>query len=134
MDNSVNKTTKAKEFLYRYDMNIVDSNRRYHRYPPMRVRGLDKYGKDPYSYDIPYETEILHTIQIPESSLERLMEFYERVEESMKYTGNIDVFNHYIQRQKDEKSFREKHPAVQKAYDQYQMLYKLAMSGENNGR
>jgi hypothetical protein len=113
-------------------MEIVDSNRRYQRYMPMYLMGLDKYGNRPC--EIPYETEILHTIQIPESSLDRLMEFYERVEESMKYTGSMDVFNHYIQRQKDEKSFREKHPAVQKAYDQYQMLYKLAMSGENNGR
>jgi hypothetical protein len=132
MDNSVKKTTKAKEFLNRYRMNIVDSNRRYQSYVPSYIGGFDKYDQ-PYR-DIPYETETLHTIQIPDSSLERLMEFYERVEESMKYTGSMDVFGHYIQRQKDEKSFREKHPAVQKAYNQYQMLYKLARSGENNGR
>jgi len=133
MDNSVKKTTKAKEFLYRYDMNIVDSNRRYQRYVPSYFGALDKYSHQQY-HNIPYETETLHTIQIPESSLDRLIEFYERVEESMKYTGSMDVFNHYIQRRNDEKSFREKHSAVQKAYDQYQMLYKLAMSGENNGR
>lgn len=130
MDNSMKKTIKAKEFLRRYDMEIVDSNRRYQRYMPMYLTGLDKYGHVPC--EIPYETEILHTIQIPDSSLERLMEFYERVEESMKYTGSMDVFNHYIQRQKDEKAFREKYPTVQKAYDQYLMLYKLAKSGDDS--
>jgi hypothetical protein len=132
MDDLMKKTIKAKEFLQRYNMEIVDSNRRYQRYMPMYLMDLDKYSNGPCK--IPYETETLHTIQIPESSLERLMEFYERVEESMKYTGSMDMFNHYIQRRNDEKSFRERHPAVQKAYDQYQMLYKLAMSGENNGR
>lgn len=126
------KTLKAKEFLRRYNMDIVDSNRRYQRYLPMSLnfRELDTYDKNSY-YNVQYETETLHTIQIPDSSLEHLMDFYERVEESIKYTGSMNVFDHYLQRQKDEKSFREKHPAVQKAYEQYQMLLNLARSGEH---
>lgn len=128
----IEKTEKAKKFLYRYNMEIVDSNRRYQRYtiPTMSISAYDKF-KDEYLHNpIHYETEILYTIQIPESRLESLVDFHDRVEESMKYTGSMDVFNDYIRRDKEEQAFREKHPAVQKAYEQYRMLYKLAKSGE----
>lgn len=91
------------------------------------------YGKwDHNPIDIPYESETLHTIQISDSDLTALYDFYNRVEESMKYTGSMDIFNHYIQREKDEKKFREQYPAVQKAYEQYRMLFKLAKSGDGN--
>ena len=125
------KTDKIKEFLSRWRMNIVDSNRRTHCYP----KHITYYRYNDLDYPpISYETEILHTIQIPESDLEELVNFYERVEESIKYTGSMDVFNHYIEREKADKAFREKYPAVKNAYDQYMMLYKLAKSGENNAR
>ena len=122
---------KAREFLSRWRMTIVDSNRRTPSYP----KHITYYQYDDIN-NMPthYETEILHTIQIPESALEALVDFYERVEESMKYTGSMDVFNHYIERQNADKAIREKYPTVQKAYDQYMMLHKLAKSGENNAR
>lgn len=113
-------------------MNIIDSNKRITHYRPRSMydifRGPDKLS---YDYDETYETETLHTIQIPESSLNELVEFYQRVEESMLQTGSMDVFSHYIQKQYDDKRLRESYPAVKKAYDQYMMLYKLAKSGDS---
>ena len=123
--------SKAKEFLSRWRMNIVDSNRRVHTY---HLPEFLKYNLSELYAPTVYETEVLHTIQISESALESLVDFYDRVEESMKYTGSMDVFNHYIKQQKDDKEFRQKYPAVQKAYDKYMTLYKLAKSGEKNGR
>lgn len=125
------KSDKARKFLYRYNMDIVDNNRRRPVYEIPKVSMIDRYANDYLARPIAYETETLYTIQIPESKLESLVDFYDRAEESIKYTGSMDMFNHMIQRQREEKEFREKHPAVQKAYEQYQMLYKLAKSGEN---
>lgn len=124
------KEDKARKFLYRYHMEIVDSNRRQQRYVMPKFSINDKFD-DYLSAPMYYETETLYTIQIPESRLEDLVDFHNRVEDSIKYTGSMDMFNHFLQKQNDEKMFREKHPAVKKAYEQYRMLYKLAQSGEN---
>ena len=127
----IENTEKARKFMYRYKMEIVDANRRQHYIPPMPISTRYKFEDEYLNYPIHYETETLYTIQIPESRLESLLDLHERVEESMKYTGSMDVFNDYIRRDKEERAFREKHPAVQKAYDQYRMLYKLAKSGDS---
>lgn len=127
----IENTEKARKFLYRYDMQIVDSNHRKQRYVMPEISVLDRYDFDKISQPIYYETETLFTIQIPESRLESLVDFHNRAEESIRSTGSMDMFNHMLQKQKEEKAFREKNPAVQKAYEQYQMLYKLAKSGEN---
>lgn len=125
------KSEKAKKFLYRYNMEIVDGNRRLQKYVMPDIGVLDRYDFDKFAQPMHYETETLFTIQIPESRLESLVDFHNRVEESIKYTGSMDMFNHMIQKQKEEKAFREKHPAVQKAYEQYQLMYKLAKSGDS---
>lgn len=124
------KTDKAKKFLYRYNMEIVDTNRRQQRYvmhPRYTARYYDEYLHQPMHY----ETETLFTIQIPESRLEALVEFHDRAEDAIRHTGSMDMFNHFLRKQDEEREFREKHPAVQKAYEQYQMLYKLARSGSD---
>lgn len=126
------KTDKARKFLNRYSMDIVDANRRQQKcYLPPRYSISARYADDELYQPMYYETETLFTIQIPESRLEALVDFYDRAEDAIRHTGSMDMFNHFLQKQNDEKAFREKHPAVQKAYEQYQMLYKLARSGEN---
>lgn len=128
----MSKSENAKKFLYRYNMEIVDANRRQQRYyMPPKYSISPRYADDELYQPIRYETETLFTIQVPESKLEALVDFHSRAEDAMKYTGSMDMFSHFLQKQDDEKAFREKHPAVQKAYEQYQMLYKLARSGEN---
>lgn len=123
------KSEKARKFLHRYNMEIVDNNRRRPVYNIPEFRSSDRYADAYLAQPIVYESETLYTIQIPESRLESLLDFHERVEDSIKYTGSMDMFNHMLQRQKEEKAFREKHPAVQKAYEQYLMMLKLAKSG-----
>lgn len=120
--------TNIKEFLLRFGMNIIDSNNRISRY-----RYPSSIYNDPYMIDynkMDFETEVLHTIQISESSLKKLFEFYERVDESVSSTGSLDIFFYHLNRQEKEEALRKKYPAVQKAYDQYKMLLKLSQSGE----
>jgi hypothetical protein len=123
----MSKSENAKKFLYRYNMEIVDTNRRQQRYvmDPRYARFDDEYLHQPMHY----ETETLFTIQVPESRLEALIDLHDRAEDAIRHTGSMDMFNHFLQKQDEERVFREKHPAVQKAYEQYQMLYKLARSG-----
>jgi hypothetical protein len=125
----INKTDKAKKFLYRYNMEIVDANRRYQKYAMPNFPILSKFEDDYLHQPIHYETETLFTIQVPESKLESLVDFYERAEDAIRHTGSMDMFNHFLRKQDEEREFREKHPAVQKAYDQYIMMLKLAKSG-----
>lgn len=130
--DKLEKSENARKFLNRYQMDIVDANRRQQKcYLPPRYSISARYADDELYQTIHYETETLFTIQVPESRLEDLVNFHNRVEESMKYTGSMDMFNHFLQKQDEEREFREKHPAVQKAYEQYRMLYKLAKSGDS---
>lgn len=127
----MSKSEKAKKFLYRYSMEIVDANRRQQKYyMPPRYSISARYDDDELYQKIQYESETLFTIQVPESKLEALVDFYDRAEDAIRHTGSMDMFNHFLQKQDEERAFREKHPAVQKVYEQYQMLYKLAKSGD----
>ena len=121
----VNESPKFKNFLEKYQMKIVDANRRVRYFKPLSYRDYDS-SLTSTPWEITYETEALFTIQVPESKLESLIELYDRVEESIRYRGNIDVFDHLMEKDRKEREFREKHPAVKNAYEQYQTMCILA--------
>ena len=130
--DTMSKSENAKKFLYRYNMEIIDANRRQQRYyMPPRYSISARFDDEELYQNIQYESETLFTIQVPESKLEALVDFYERAEDAIRHTGSMDMFNHFLRKQDEEREFREKHPAVQKAYDQYIMMLNLAQSGEN---
>jgi hypothetical protein len=126
--------SEHEEFLKKHSIKIIDTNKRFARF---RSIGYN-YFTDNSDYNVvsssilPYETERLFTIEIPESELDRIKDFESQVFNNMKTHGS----NHYMmfdlmmeQKQK-EKQLRDKYPAVKKAYEHYSLMLKLAESGE----
>lgn len=119
---------ELKKFLTKYDVRIVDDNRRRNKMVPFHINSKIE---DPYTAIYGrVETEKIYTIEIPESDLHDLLEFHHRVEESIKRTGSMDVFEYFLKEKDEERNIRNTYSAVKKAYDQYQMLLKLAQSGD----
>ena len=122
----------VKEFCDRQRIVCVDSNKRAHKITKMNTQ----YFKDSFDYNrimfesFPMETEILYTVEITESELERIADFEAQVFNNMKKHGHHGMFEHIMQQKEHEKYLKEKYPAVKKAYEQYSLILKLAESGE----
>ena len=125
----MNDTTK--KFCQQHEIRILDTNKRAHRYHKVSM----DYFKDPTDYnrfyqEIVADTEPLYTVEITESELERLAEFEAQVFNNLEKTGHYRMFEVLMEQKEEEKRLRHKHPAVQKAYEQYSLILKLAQSGE----
>jgi hypothetical protein len=120
------------EFCKRHAVRIVDENKRAHRYTKMDVQ----FFKHAYDYNmaevlpIAFETEKLYTVEVSESELERIADFEEEVFNHMSHKGHYNMFETLMEQKEQEKYLKSKYPAVQKAYEQYSMILKLAQSGE----
>jgi hypothetical protein len=80
--------------------------------------------------DVVIDTEPLYTMEIAESELERIADFELEVFNNMKKTGHYNMFHILLQQKEHEKYLKEQYPAVQKAYEHYSLMLKLAESGE----
>jgi len=123
-----------REFCQKHNITVVNTSKRFARYKPVNYQ----YFSDPKDYNvindshIIHETEPLYTIEIPLSELERIKEFEEQVFNNMKQNGahHYQMFEVMMEQKHKEKSLRDKHPAVKKAYEHYSLILKLAESGE----
>lgn len=122
----------AKKFCNIHSVNIIDQNKRAHRITKMNTKFFqyqDDYNKIVDEYAT-FDTEILYTIEIAESELEKIAEFENQVFNNMKQTGHYRMFEILMEQKEEEKYLRDKYPAVRKAYEQYSLMLKLAESGE----
>lgn len=120
-----------KEFCQHHRINLIDTNKRAHRYHKVNIN----YFRNPADYnmvyqDVVYDSEPLYTVEIAESELERIAEFEQQVFNNAKKTGHYNFFQVVIEQKEEEKYLRDKYPAVKKAYEQYSLMLKLAESGE----
>ena len=83
-----------KDFLQSHRINIVNDNKRAHK----RTRMNTKFFQFPEDYNIlaqeaiDFDTEILYTIEIAESELERIAEFEAQVFNNLKQKGHYGMF------------------------------------------
>lgn len=125
---------KNNEFLKKHNITILDTNKRFARYKPMKY----EYFSDPNDYNfiaqekLYYDTERLLTIEIPESNLTAIQDFEEQVFNNMKQYGaqHYMMFNVMLEQKEKEKYLRDKFAAVKKAYEHYSLMLKLAESGD----
>lgn len=124
--------TVIKDFCQSHNIKVLDTNKRAHKYHKIDIR----YFSDPMDYNrvnpmaMEYETEPLYTIEIAKSELEKIAAFESQVFNHMKQKGHYDMFNMIMEQKEREKYFKEKYPAVRKAYEQYSLILKMAESGE----
>jgi len=125
--------TTVRNFINNHRINVIDDNKRAHRYTGMNV----KYFQNPVNYNeltatnaMQFETEKLLTVEIAESELERIADFEAEVFNNLKEHGHYRMFEHMTQLKEREQYIKNKYPAVKKAYEQYSLMLKLAESGE----
>jgi len=121
----------VKEFCGHHCINVLDTNKRASRYHKVNI----KYFRDPMDFNRVYEdvvvdSEPLYTVEIAESELERIATFESEVFNNMKKQGHYRMFETLMAQKEEERRLRDKYPAVQKAYEYYSLMLKLAESGE----
>jgi hypothetical protein len=120
-----------RSFCEQHAIRVLDTNKRASRYHKVNIN----YFKDSTDFNRVYEdvvidTEPLYTMEIAESELERIADFESEVFNNMKKTGHYNMFHILLQQKEHEKYLKEQYPAVQKAYEHYSLMLKLAESGE----
>lgn len=128
----MNTRKELKEFCHRHSINVIDQNKRAHKMTRMNTKFFqfeDDYNKF-LSEPVTYDTEPLYTVEIAESELEKIAEFESQVFNNLEQHGHYRLFETLMEQKEREKYFREKYPAVKKAYEQYSLMLKLAESGE----
>jgi hypothetical protein len=113
-------------------MKVIDTNKRFARYGPTQFMFTNEVDYNDIAQTTHYETEPLLTIEIPESNLEQIQYFEDQVFNNMKRHGgdHYHMFNTLMTQKQKEKYYKDKHPAVKKAYEHYSLMLKLAESGE----
>lgn len=127
-----NLSGTAHEFLNDHRIRVVDTNKRAHRHTKMDTRFFtfeDDYNKM-LNEPVVFETEPLYTVEIAESEIERIASFETEVFNNMRSQGHYNMFETLMAQKEQEKLLRQKYVSVQKAYEQYSLMLKLAQSGE----
>ena len=127
-----NLSGTAHGFLNDHRIRVVDTNKRAYRHTKMDARFFT-FGEDYNKFvsePVAFETEPLYTIEIAESELERIASFEDQVFNHMRSQGHYNLFETLIEQKEQEKALRQKYASVQKAYEQYSLMLKLAQSGE----
>lgn len=123
-----------RDFLKRHNISILDTNKKFARYRPFKY----EFFSDEEDYSImshatmQYDTERLLTIEIPESNLSAIEDFENQVFANIKAHGpdHYLLFNDMIEEHRKEKYYKNKHPAVKKAYEHYKLMLILAENGD----
>jgi len=121
-----------KQFCEQHQIRVLDTNKRAHRYHRINMQ----YFRDPMDFnnvslvDIVNDTEPLYTVEIAQSELERIADFEAQVFNNMKKQGHYQMFEMIMEQKEREKYIKNKYPAVNKAYEHYSLMLKLAESGE----
>lgn len=121
-----------RDFCEMHMIRVLDRNKLAYK----STRSNAKFFQYPNDYNlienetIQFETEPLYTVEIAESELQRMAEFELQVFNHMKAKGHYDMFNMIMEQKEKEKQLRLSYPAVQKAYENYSLMLKLAEAGE----
>jgi hypothetical protein len=116
-----------KDFCRNYEVKVLNDTKRRARYHP------PQFFTDPSRADlirndlVPYETESVYTLEIPESRFRALVEMERRFYKWQRHSsGEIDMFQTLMDKEREEAYLRSTNPAVQKAYEQYSIMLNLA--------
>jgi hypothetical protein len=120
-----------RKFCYDHNIKVLDTNKRAHIYTKLNVSYF-QYPNDLNIVDshVVQDTEPLYTLEIALSELEKIAEFESQVFNHMRAKGHYDMFNMIMEQKEREKQLRNHYPAVQKAYEHYSLMLKMAEGGE----
>ncbi len=118
---------ELKRFYENYEVRVLNDQKRRARYNP------PKFFTDPERADIirkdvvEFETEKVYTLEIPEGRLRALIELERRFFKWQRHSsGEVDMFQTLMDKEREEAYYRSTNPAVQNAYEQYSIMLNLA--------
>jgi hypothetical protein len=118
---------ELKQFCINYEVTVLNDQKRRARYHPPRFFTDPENASVIRDDIVPYETERVFTVEIPESRLRALVELERRFFKYQKHTaGEVDFFDMLMQKEREEAAIRHQNEAVQKAYEQYSIMLNLA--------
>jgi hypothetical protein len=120
----------GQEFLKNFlRAHVGKGNRRFHTMIPVDyIFKTAMWEKDSIIEDSHLKVEESIDISLRESDYEKLLELLGHFNKN----GNADYFvKNYMERASYERSLRKEHPAVQKAYERYQLLLSLVSNGKD---
>jgi len=121
-----------ESWLEKHGIKILDKSKRAHIWTKQNVA----YFQYSHDYNMTkelapeLETERLYTVEISESELESLAKFEAQVFNNLVRHGHFNMFEALMEQKKQEQLFKDKYPAVKKAYEHYSLMLKMAESGE----
>jgi hypothetical protein len=119
-----------RSFCESHDIRILDSHKK------RAIRSISpKFFSNEYDYNNvvlkeEFATEDIFTLEISHRELTKISQFESQVFNHMRQQGHYDLFNYMMEQKEEEKLLRKKYPAVQRAYEQYSLMLKMAESGE----
>jgi len=116
-----------KSFHEKYEMRLIDDNKRYVRRHLSGIMFSDMYDKDRVMDSVVQQTEKLLTITIPESRLEELEKIHDIFYNNIEVAGDQRrMFELIMEQRYAERDIRKRFPGVQEAYEHYSTLLYLS--------
>lgn len=119
-----------EDFCRSHTINVLNTNKRAHRYHKVNLN----YFRDPMDFNMVQQeivdvSEPLYTVEIAESELKKIAEFELQVFNNLKQSGHYGMFTAIMEQKEKESYLKKKYQAVNKAYEHYSLMLKLAESG-----
>ena len=118
-------TENLKKFCGNYEVKILNDQKRFARYRKPQFF-TDPLNASIIQDAIDMQTEKLYTVEIPESSLNTLVEMENRFMNFRNSDHSRDMFEMLMDKEREESHYRHTNEAVQKAYEQYSIMLNLA--------
>jgi hypothetical protein len=118
-------TEKLKKFCGNYEVKILNDQKRFARYRKPQFF-TDPLNASIIQDAIDMQTEKLYTVEIPESSLNTLVEMENRFMNFRNSDHSRDMFEMLMDKEREEAHYRFTNEAVRRAYEQYSIMLNLA--------
>jgi hypothetical protein len=116
---------KLKRFCNQYNITIVDDMKRWLRRSPPRFFAYPE-DADVIETATEVHSEKLYTLQIPESRLQTLIDMEDMFFRQRSNPEVKDMFDMLMEKEREERHFRNSSQAIKTAYEQYSTLLYMA--------
>lgn len=122
----------TNKFCKRHSIKVIDTNKRAYKTQPFNA----SYFYNPADYNMikehrqSMETIRVFTVEIPETSLERLAKFEDVVFNRTDSISHYNLFEVMMDQKHEEAVLRDTNIAVKKAYEHYSLMLSIAKAGK----
>ena len=128
MSDIIHDESKIRKFCQYYCARVRPSFKKWVEPVPFEIQPVQYLSDEALHYALQVNEQNVLDIEITERGFEALLKIDEKMESWRKQYEIYRNYSDKIGKQRDlEREVRERVPAVQKAYDQYQILLKMSL-------